>query len=93
MREEKLCVCRRCFCVIKPNKKFLLNTFLLLFNERKYEKIICATKFIHEIKSKNIFGVSFLLLEKKEKKTSKKFLDDANLQKIKIALQNLKTIP
>ena len=45
-KNQKLCVCRRCFCVInKPKMKFLslLNTFLLLFNEKKakQKKYLC----------------------------------------------------
>ena len=60
------------FCVInKPKMKFLslLNTFLLLFNE-KNKRNIFATKFIH--KKQNFFSFSFLILENKNDK--KKFL-------------------
>ena len=54
-KNQKLCVCRRCFCVInKPKMKFLslLNTFLLLFNEKNKQnkRNIFATKFIHKAK-------------------------------------------
>jgi len=75
-KNQKLCVCRRCFCVInKPKMKFLslLNTFLLLFNEKQNQnkRNIFATKFIHKAK---LFSFSFLILENKNDKKKSSWL-------------------
>jgi len=43
----------------------LLNTFLLLFNEKQNKRNIFATKFIHKAK---LFSFSFLILENKNDK-------------------------
>ena len=81
-KNQKLCVCRRCFCVInKPKMKFLspywIHSCSYLTKKKQNKRSIFATKFIHKAK---LFSFSFLIIENKNDK--KKVLDD-KLQKLK----------